>query len=230
MKFKLLLSTIIIFTISPLYALDLSKEKLTKETLSLIYEGELDLMRNEIFARKGYVFSNKDYQDYFESCSWYTPAQNNNNIILSDVETYNVELLKQRAKEITLAKNKIKDYLNKIRNKEIVLEDFYATKITDLLEIDNINFRGYNGEYSISYDDGYSQQKYSISIKIDEGFFQISSYNYLSDKYPENMRLKEGIDETDAGQEYLQGAKPLLEYLFHFDSNWKFTYDGHKYS
>lgn len=230
MKSKLLLSILIFFTIPSLYSLDLSREKLTKETLSLIYESELDRMRNEIFARKGYVFSNKDYQDYFESCSWYTPAKDNRSIVLSDIETYNVELLKERANEIALAKKEIKNYLQKIRNEEITCEGFYGIKIIDLLKIDNINFLGYIGEYSVSYDDGYSQQSYSILIKIDKGFFQISISDYLSEKYPEDMRLKKEIDETDAGQEYLQGAKPLLEHLFYFDSNWNFTYDGYKYS
>ncbi|MFV0539437.1 MAG: YARHG domain-containing protein [Dysgonomonas sp.] len=45
-----------LFAVPSLYALDLSREKLTDEILSLVYENELDLMRNEIFARKGYVF------------------------------------------------------------------------------------------------------------------------------------------------------------------------------
>ncbi|MFV0332003.1 MAG: hypothetical protein ACK5KL_19610 [Dysgonomonas sp.] len=100
----------------------------------------------------------------------------------------------------------------------------------NLLQIDNVNFLGYNGEYSVSYDNGYSVQIYSISMKIDKGFFQISTFNYLSNKYPVDMREEKGIDETDAGQEYLQGAKRTLEHLFHFDSDWIFTYDGAKYS
>ncbi|MDU1891811.1 MAG: YARHG domain-containing protein [Dysgonomonas sp.] len=230
MKSKFLLFALISFAIYPLYAFDLSREKLTKETLSLIYESELDWMRNEIFARKGYVFSNKDYQDYFESCSWYTPAKNNKSVVLSDIENYNVGLLKQQAVKIALAKRKIKEYLNKIKNKEIVLDDFYGVGMIDLIKVDNIDFCGFRGIYSISYDNGYSRQSYSILIDLDKGFFELSKLNYLSEKYPTNMRSKKGIDEGDAGQEYLEGEKPLLEHLFYFDSNWNFTYNGYKYS
>lgn len=34
---------------------------------------ELRLLRNEIFARQGYIFKNSELKSYFESKSWYTP-------------------------------------------------------------------------------------------------------------------------------------------------------------
>ena len=39
-------------------------------TLSL---GELELMRNEIYARHGWVFNRPDLRNYFESQPWYRP-------------------------------------------------------------------------------------------------------------------------------------------------------------
>ena len=56
---------------------------------------ELALLRNEIFARKGYVFSTQEYSQHFESQDWYTPIQSNAEIILSEIESKNVEFIKK---------------------------------------------------------------------------------------------------------------------------------------
>ena len=55
---------------------------------------ELRLIRNEIFARKGYVFKSSDLQKYFESKEWYVP-NNNNQIILSKNEKSNIDLIRK---------------------------------------------------------------------------------------------------------------------------------------
>lgn len=234
MKYKFILSFMLMVLITPsICALDLSNKKLTKETLSLIYESELDLMRNEIFARKGYVFSNKKYQDYFESLSWYTPLNDNNSIVLSAVETYNIELLKQQSQKIALAKQKIKNYLKKVANNEIIIADlkFDLPLVNKMIaNIDNINFCGDRGRYSVSSDNGYEEFSNSIYINLDVNFFQLSRYRYLSKDYPADARSENRIDTGDAGSDYLEGEKPLLEYLFYFDSDWHFTYDGYKFS
>lgn len=39
--------------------------------------GELDLMRNEIYARHGWIFRRPDLRNYFESQAWYRPRSNN---------------------------------------------------------------------------------------------------------------------------------------------------------
>jgi hypothetical protein len=39
--------------------------------------GELELMRNEIYARHGWVFRRPDLQNYFESQPWYRPKSDN---------------------------------------------------------------------------------------------------------------------------------------------------------
>ncbi|WP_027001542.1 YARHG domain-containing protein [Hugenholtzia roseola] len=51
------------------------------------------VMRNEIYARKGYKFSKKQWQDYFADKSWYRPTSSNVN--LSDIEQRNATLIKQ---------------------------------------------------------------------------------------------------------------------------------------
>jgi hypothetical protein len=44
------------------------------ESLSL---GELELMRNEIYARHGWIFRRADLRNYFESQPWYRPRSDN---------------------------------------------------------------------------------------------------------------------------------------------------------
>ncbi|WP_244834528.1 YARHG domain-containing protein [Clostridium sp. BJN0001] len=46
---------------------------LTDNDLKDLNKEELALARNEIFARHGYVFNEKQYKDYFEAKSWYFP-------------------------------------------------------------------------------------------------------------------------------------------------------------
>ena len=40
---------------------------------------QLELMRNEIFARHGWVFNRQDLQQHFQSQSWYRPKGNKSN-------------------------------------------------------------------------------------------------------------------------------------------------------
>ena len=52
------------------------------------------LMRNEIYARHGYVFNSADLKTYFGKQPWYKPLNNNAAVKLSAIETLNVEILK----------------------------------------------------------------------------------------------------------------------------------------
>lgn len=53
----------------------------------------LSLLRNEIFARKGFIFKDGDTKDYFDKEGWYKP-QKDVEIILNDIEEENVRLIK----------------------------------------------------------------------------------------------------------------------------------------
>lgn len=66
------------------------------EELSGCTDSQLAYIRNEIFARHGYIFKSDKYNDYFGSKSWYYPnsyATDNVND-LNAYEKYNVELIK----------------------------------------------------------------------------------------------------------------------------------------
>ena len=59
---------------------------------------EIELMRNEIFARHGYVFKRDDLKNHFSSQSWYAPRLDNVDALLSEVERANVALIKRLEK------------------------------------------------------------------------------------------------------------------------------------
>ena len=56
---------------------------------------ELRLMRNYIFARRGYIFESEDLKEYFERFSWYVPLYYDVTPRLSDIEKYNINFIKE---------------------------------------------------------------------------------------------------------------------------------------
>ncbi|TKH23672.1 YARHG domain-containing protein [Bacillus wiedmannii] len=69
--------------------------KLTSAELTYLSKEQLKIARNEIYARHGNIFQTKDMQAYFSKQSWYreNPYFTGK---LTDIETYNVELIKSR--------------------------------------------------------------------------------------------------------------------------------------
>ncbi len=82
-------------------------QKVSKQDLGGLSDWDLDLMRNEIYARHGYIFNRQDLRSYFESQSWYFPAglyenreQVNKSVEqqLNSIEKYNAEKILQYQK------------------------------------------------------------------------------------------------------------------------------------
>jgi hypothetical protein len=69
--------------------------------------GELELMRNEIYARHGWIFRRPDLRNYFESQPWYRPRSDNayysNQQVeaeLSPVERKNIQIIVSRENDL----------------------------------------------------------------------------------------------------------------------------------
>lgn len=71
-----------------------STKKITEEEIMSLDGSKLDYARNEIYARKGYLFENDKYRNYFLSKAWYKPSDGISVDNLSDIEKYNVNFLK----------------------------------------------------------------------------------------------------------------------------------------
>ncbi len=73
-----------------------SNEELKKEDIENMYKGDLEVMRNAIYARHGYSFKNRKMRFIFDSSvDWYMPVSTDIRDDLTDLERKNIDLLKR---------------------------------------------------------------------------------------------------------------------------------------
>ena len=73
----------------------LSERYVTPDDLNWRSIDSLRILRNWIFARHGYKFKSQDLIQYFSQYPWYTPRFDNVNSQLSEIELYNIDLIKK---------------------------------------------------------------------------------------------------------------------------------------
>ena len=71
----------------------------SESELASYSDNELSIMRNEIFARHGYIFKRSDLKAYFSTKSWYNPQYSNVDNMLSKTERKNVEIISKVEKK-----------------------------------------------------------------------------------------------------------------------------------
>lgn len=71
-----------------------SKQLLTANELRYTSKEVLVIMRNEIFARHGYIFKRADLHNHFAKKSWYNPQHSDVSHLLTQVEKDNIRLIK----------------------------------------------------------------------------------------------------------------------------------------
>ena len=71
-----------------------SERKLTYDDVSRLNKFELKIMRNEIFARYGYIFKTQDMKSHFSTQRWYQPLYADVTNRLSRLEKENVEYIR----------------------------------------------------------------------------------------------------------------------------------------
>jgi len=87
-------STTVNSTIPGVYS-QASVQLLTAGELEGLDKRSLRIMRNEIFARHGYIFKTAEMRNYFAGQSWYQPSLGDVNNQLTDIEKSNIEIIKQ---------------------------------------------------------------------------------------------------------------------------------------
>jgi cbb3-type cytochrome oxidase subunit 3 len=71
-----------------------STRYLSSDEIRTLSKYDLKIMRNEIFARHGYIFQTDDMKDYFRSQEWYSPRYADVNSFLTSIEKKNIDLIK----------------------------------------------------------------------------------------------------------------------------------------
>ncbi len=73
-----------------------SKKLLTKSDVENMHKGDLEIIRNSIYARHGYSFKNRRIRFVFDSfVDWYMPVSTDVSKDLTEVEQKNIDLLKR---------------------------------------------------------------------------------------------------------------------------------------
>lgn len=83
---------------------DSGTRKLTNSDLAGLDADELELARNEIYAREGRRFNTDYIQDYFDDKWWYVGTiepEDFTEDMLNDVEKYNVNFIRDYEKNYT---------------------------------------------------------------------------------------------------------------------------------
>ena len=71
-----------------------SFEYLTNQDIAHFTIDQLRLVRNEIFARNGYIFNSEDLNAYFAQKTWYVPNSSFSDAQLSETEKANINFIK----------------------------------------------------------------------------------------------------------------------------------------
>ncbi|MEM6318032.1 MAG: YARHG domain-containing protein [Bacteroidota bacterium] len=73
-----------------------SNQLLTKSDVGNLYQADLEVIRNTIYARHGYSFKNRRMRYVFDNyVDWYMPLKTNILADLTDIEKQNIDLLKR---------------------------------------------------------------------------------------------------------------------------------------
>ena len=176
---------------------------LSKDYLRGKSPSELRIMRNEIFARYGYIFKSEDLRDYFTSKKWYKPTSDNVNGLLTEIDKKNIELIaefeKNEANEFTsvvydsaIAKsmkvihsNSSPTFIRQIEvtypsynwKKTVERISYGADKEPTIITIEYVNDSPYNSS-QLPY---WEMTKYVDDIKIEYNYLHVIDYGTVDD-------------------------------------------------
>jgi len=68
-----------------------STKEVTDEDLKGLSDKDIKIMKNEILARHGFIFSDKEMKDYFSAQKWYSGKTQNVDKLLTPQEKRNIE-------------------------------------------------------------------------------------------------------------------------------------------
>ena len=76
-----------------IFKLNASKALLAESNLKNLRKLDLQILKNTVFARHGYVFKKGTYRQFFDPVEWYVPVEDNVDNKLTAIENKNIKLL-----------------------------------------------------------------------------------------------------------------------------------------
>lgn len=193
-------------------------KKFTKE--------ELNLARNEIYARRGYKFKNKDILNYFKGKKWYKPTVDPKDFsesVFNAHEKYNVNYLQ------SLVTVSGKSDLSKASSKKKVDSYGYEQGHSKLsFKIKKGTLKKKSGYYIV---DAVYRQAITVSGKLKIGETVKVSFDDLTGKKLTLVRESDGLYTEDGARqfEYTPGKKKVTLYEDSADRVDKPVYEGKLY-
>lgn len=158
---------------------DSASRKLTSADLAGMTLEQLCIARNEIYARHGYVFSDKNLLEYFQQFSWYHPkgkAGDLSSLSLSATEIANVDILK--AKENALKNGEEDSGTYTVSNGKIQVSIPEVWNDVAVIETDPDRLSFYE---AISNDEGWGGHLVTIALYSDLGYQNIPKIRTLGE-------------------------------------------------
>ncbi|GAA0196523.1 hypothetical protein GCM10009122_61200 [Fulvivirga kasyanovii] len=186
---------------------------------------EIELLRNEIFARHGYKFQNERLEEYFKQFGWYRSSATKtfSAAELNSNETHNIELFKKLESKIKAERDQMLAELQRLKtavltdNHAVVREfvadpDQYESALAVLKEIlgsipvSDISWFKDQALYAITTDNGlYRERK---EIRINGNFISIMMH-------------------SPWGHSELMESNDAFSYPSQFYSEEEYSYGGH---
>ncbi len=206
---------------------DNSEKLLEEEELRKKSKKELRLLRNEIFARKGYVFKNEEIKNFFESKDWYQP-QPNKKIELSEIEQLNVNLIKRIENDklqcIYVIVKKIKSEFKNDNIDHLDIDTSYIPFLKEFVAEINVNaiIDSEENEYSKSYyfHKDWNWEDMDIDECEDEIFirFGIESKTFIIQM--NTCAIYKGEDEGE--DDFVSEQNMIFEFKYEADCSYQF--------
>lgn len=122
--------------------------KLDSNSIATLNSKELRLLRNEIFARRGYIFKSNDLQDYFCKYKWYKPEVSSEQIDkkLFETDKLNIQLIQSIENSPKIIDNEFGKYIKKIKDLNLPFQagcdvGIEMTSLSVFLDNELINIR-----------------------------------------------------------------------------------------
>ncbi|MCT4507409.1 MAG: YARHG domain-containing protein [Tepidibacter sp.] len=202
---------------------------------------ELAILRNSIYAKDGYIFSTKEYSEYFSQFLWYKPLNKDVRDKLNDIDKKNIENITNLEKQRVSIKNS-KDNKNYSDGGEvnISLDKNTQKKILHIskeeLEIEGGNFptrivlKVKNSEvvFDSHWNDGlyvcvtdFDNQDEDLDVYITETGTDIQATTYIY-KF-DGKKLYKYTQFDNFGGDFLYDEKGNIYYWFDEGEKWEFN-------
>lgn len=168
-----------------------STQLITNEILDKLDKNQLDLARNEIYARHGYIFTIKEYKEYFSVKTWYKEDINFSEAKFNEIEKKNLKKINnyvEALNEQIKVPNNFGDYdLNSDGDLEKVMLIFKDNSTKFSLTVDNSTLEQNGNNFKNTmfiYDISPTDKRLEIAIVDEKGTdnYETYFYQYNGDK------------------------------------------------